>query len=71
MKLSLPRSRAAERIEERERRYPIYTALDLVLHWLLCLGVLGAAGALVGIVVANNSPQFYSQAIAIARQIFG
>jgi hypothetical protein len=71
MKLSMSRSHATHRTEERERRYPIYTAFDLALHWLLCLGVLAFAAALVGIVVMNNSPQFYSQAVTLARQIFG
>ncbi|RYG62659.1 hypothetical protein EON80_22700 [bacterium] len=70
MKLSLSRSRAVDRMEERERRYPFYTAIDLALHWLLGLAVLVFAFGLLGIIVANSSPEIYSQATNYARHIF-
>lgn len=69
MKLSVPGSYAAKRHEERERRYPFYTAIDLALHWLLCLGVFTFAVGLLAIIMMNSSPQFYRQATAIARQV--
>ncbi|HEX8464458.1 MAG TPA: hypothetical protein VF627_07550 [Abditibacterium sp.] len=49
---------------ERERRYPVLVTLDLVLHWLLCAGILGCALALLWVIVINNLPQLPRQIVA-------
>jgi hypothetical protein len=66
---SLSRSKAQDRIQQREQRYPIYSAIDFMLQCLLCAGVFLFAAALLGIILANSSPQFHSQATVFMRQM--
>jgi hypothetical protein len=66
---SLSRSKSLDRIQQRERRYPIYSAIDFMLQCLLCLGVFVFAAALLGLILVNNSPQFHSQVAMLLRQV--
>ncbi len=55
---------------ERERRYPILSALDLTLNFLLCCGVFTGACMVLGLILLNNAPVFLTRFSFFASHIF-
>ena len=64
-------NRSRERTAERERRYPIYTAFDLAIYWLICGGLFLLCATLAGLILMQNSPQFASRAMWFAGRLWG
>jgi hypothetical protein len=56
---------------ERERRYPILTALDLALHHFLAVGVVIVLVAMVFQLMNYHAPQVTSQALNLTTRVMG
>ncbi|HEX9996110.1 MAG TPA: hypothetical protein VGB45_03130 [Abditibacterium sp.] len=60
-----------ERMAERERRYPVYTAVDVAIYWLICGALFLFCAALAGMILMQNSPYFAARAAWLAQQVMG
>ncbi len=71
MQFSSPPShfRASQLTEQRERRYPLLTFLDVTLSAALSTGVFALACLLLGIILAHNAPTISSHAWQIVARI--
>lgn len=54
----------------RERRYPLLTALDTLIHWILCGCVTILAVVTVGLLLSLLLPDWAARVVFFARQLF-